>query len=119
MDLGKQRKPQGNPDRLPGIEGVEMRKVYYNRMRILPTLLLLVLGVALATALVGGSQASSPQALKTASLESHEGLTISALPWTDPDQYKEKFPKKSPYAAGVLAIQVVFRNDSNESLRVN
>lgn len=57
-------------------------------------------------------------ALKTASLESHEGLTISALPWTDPAKYKEKFPKKSPYSAGVLAIQVSFRNDSDESLRV-
>ena len=61
-----------------------------------------------------------PQAsLKTASLESHEGLTISALPWTDPAQYKEKFPKKSPYAGGVLAVQVAFRNDSDESVRVN
>lgn len=61
-----------------------------------------------------------PQAsLKTASLESHEGFTISALPWTDPEQYKEKFPKKSPFASGVLAVQVAFRNDSDESVRVN
>jgi hypothetical protein len=63
---------------------------------------------------------SPPQApLKTASLESHEGFTISALPWTDPEQYKEKFPKKSPFASGVLAVQVAFRNDSDESVRVN
>jgi hypothetical protein len=41
------------------------------------------------------------------------------LPWTDPAQYKEKFPKKSPYAGGVLAVQVAFRNDSDESIRVN
>jgi hypothetical protein len=57
--------------------------------------------------------------LKTASLESHEGLTVSALPWTDASQYKDKFPKKSPFAAGVLALQVNFRNDSDDSLRVN
>jgi hypothetical protein len=112
----RRRKAQGNPDRPPGIEGVEMRKVYYNPMRIpavaLPSFLVcLILGVVLAAA---------PQAsLKTASLESHEGLTISALPWTDPAQYKEKFPKKSPFAGGVLAIQVAFRNDSDESVRVN
>jgi hypothetical protein len=56
--------------------------------------------------------------LRTASLESHEGLTISALPWTEAAKYKEKFPKKSPYAAGVLAIQVSFRNDSDDSMRV-
>ena len=63
---------------------------------------------------------SHPQAsLKTASLESHEGLTVSALPWTVPSQYKEKFPKKSPFDGGVLVVQVNFRNESDESLRIN
>ena len=63
----------------------------------------------------GGQRAS----LKTASLETHEGLTISAQPWTDAALYKEKFPKKSPFAAGIVAMQVVFRNDSNESMKVS
>jgi hypothetical protein len=66
---------------------------------------------------------SPPQAqqdsLKAASLESHEGLTVSALPWTVPSQYKDKFPKKSPFDGGVLVVQINFRNDSDESLRVN
>jgi hypothetical protein len=57
--------------------------------------------------------------LRTASRESHEGLTISATPWTDAAKYKEKFPKKSPYAAGVMAVEVSFRNDSNESVKIN
>jgi hypothetical protein len=94
-----------------------MRKVYYNLRRIPPAvpLVVLVLTVALAVVALARPQAS----LKDASVESHEGLTISALPWTEPALYKEKFPKKSPYAAGVLAVQVVFRNDANESLRVN
>jgi hypothetical protein len=101
-----------------------MRKVYYNLMRkpFLPLPLVFILALA-AIALPqppATPQPASPQStLKAASLESHEGLTISALPWTDPSLYKEKFPKKSPYAAGVLAVQVVFRNDSNDSLRVN
>ena len=97
-----------------------MRKPYYTRMQT-PSLALLAVPIAtIAFALAAHSLAHPSQgALKTASLESHEGLTISALPWTDPAQYKEKFPKKSPYAAGVLAIQVVFRNDSGDSLRVN
>jgi hypothetical protein len=63
-------------------------------------------------------QLRQPQMLKTASLETHEGLTISAQPWTDASLYKEKFPKKSPYGAGIVGILVVFRNDSNESLKV-
>jgi hypothetical protein len=94
------------------------RKAYYNLMRnpavALPAL---VAGLWLAGLLVAGP---SPQAsLKAASLESHEGLTVSALPWTDPAQYKEKFPKKSPFAGGVLAVQVAFRNDSDDSVRIN
>lgn len=112
---------QGNPERPSGIEGVEMRKVYYNWMRTPLLSVLLVLIVAIVSAALPGTSPNAlPQgAIKAASLESHEGLTISALPWMDPGQYKEKFPKKSPYVGGVLAIQVEFRNDSNEALRVN
>jgi hypothetical protein len=75
----------------------------------------------LCTALLAVSlrPAQQPAALKTAALESHEGLTISAQPWTRAVLYKEKFGKNSPYAVGVLAIQVIFRNDSDEAVRVN
>ena len=41
------------------------------------------------------------------------------MPWNDPAQYKEKFHKKSPYAAGIVALQVTFRNDSDDSLKVS
>ncbi|MDP9339345.1 MAG: hypothetical protein M3P45_10800 [Acidobacteriota bacterium] len=64
-------------------------------------------------------QGTQQTSLKTASLETHEGLTISVRPWTDAALYKDKFPKKSPYAAGLIAMQVTFRNDSDESLKVN
>jgi hypothetical protein len=67
----------------------------------------------------GNATAQQTAPLKTSALESHEGLTISALPWTNPALYKEKFHKKSPYAAGIVALQVVFRNDSDDSLKVN
>lgn len=79
----------------------------------------------LAACLMAGTYADAQQngnqraSLKTASLETHEGLTISAQPWTDAALYKEKFPKKSPFAAGIVAMQVVFRNDSNESMKVS
>jgi hypothetical protein len=105
---------QGNPARPPGIEGVEMRKVYYNLVRVA------ALRIPLVTASLLGTFAGAQQApLQTASLESHEGLTISAAPWTEAAKYKEKFPKKSPYAAGIVAVQVSFRNDSDDSVRVN
>ena len=76
---------------------------------------------AITAACVFGFKLSAGQqgSLKGASLEAHEGLTISAQPWTDAAQYKEKFPKKSPFSAGILAVNVAFRNDSPESLRIN
>jgi hypothetical protein len=107
---------QGNPAYPPGIEGVKMRKVYYNPVRKL-TLMLPFLAAALVAARQGTSQ--QPSTLKTASLESHEGLTITARAWTDPALYKEKFHKKSPYAAGIIALQVAFRNDSDDSMKIN
>ena len=97
-----------------------MRKVYYNSMRNLsgavPFLAACLMAGGYASAQQSGAQGPS---LKAAALETHEGLTISALPWTDASLYKEKFPKKSPFAAGIVAMQVVFRNDSNESMKVS
>jgi hypothetical protein len=114
--LADGRTAQGNPAYPPGIEGVKMRKVYYN----LPRKLTLFLPIFLASHLAASKASAQQQApLKTSALESHEGLTISALPWTNPALYKEKFHKKSPYAAGIVAVQVVFRNDSGESMKVN
>jgi hypothetical protein len=46
-------------------------------------------------------------------------MTITARPWTDPALYKEKFHKKSPLAAGIVAVQVAFRNDSDDSMKIN
>ena len=93
-----------------------MRKVYYNLMPKL-TPILPMLALSLMTCEPGAAQ--QPSSLKTTSLESHEGMTITARPWTDPALYKERFPKKSPFAAGIVAIQVVFRNDSDDSMKVN
>ena len=95
-----------------------MRKVYYNLMRN-PALRIPVVTVSLLATLTANSPRAQQTALQTASLDSHEGMTISADPWTDAGKYKEKFPKKSPYAAGILAVQVSFRNDSDDSVKVN
>jgi hypothetical protein len=94
-----------------------MRNIYYNSMR---SLFGVVLGCLIVAAYAGAQKEGSQRAsLRTASLETHEGLTISAQPWTDATLYKEKFPKKSPFAAGIVAMQVAFRNDSDESMKVS
>jgi hypothetical protein len=93
-----------------------MRKVYYNLMPKLTFILPLLAAPLLALSPGASLQQTS---LKTNSLESHEGMTITARPWTDAALYKEKFPKKSPFAAGIVAIQTVFRNDSDETMKIN
>src|SRR5271168_597393 len=105
-----------------------MSKKHYNLMAKLLIAIPCVTAVFFLNARWATSQASAPQytfsqgakqsPLQTSALESHEGVTISARPWTDAAQYKEKFPKKSPFAAGVLAVQVAFRNDSEQSVKV-
>jgi len=93
-----------------------MRKVYYNRMRTIA--IFVPLGSALLLA-SGISHGQSQQPIRASAVESHEGLTISVLPLTTAAQYKEKFPKKSPHAAGILAVQVTFQNDADQSVKVN
>ena len=97
-----------------------MRKVYYNSMQKLSAAVPFLAACLMAGAYTDAQQSGGQRAsLKTASLETHEGLTISAQPWTDAALYKEKFPKKSPFASGIVAMQLVFRNDSNESMKVS
>lgn len=106
----------GNLALPPGIEGVEMRKDYYNPMRNLA----IIVPFLAATLFSEGPAVQQPQAtMKAASVESHEGVTISARPWTDAVTYKVKFQKKSPLAAGIVAIDTIVRNDSDESMKVD
>ena len=96
-----------------------MRKVYYTPMPKLTLILPIFAAFVLAPASQpSAAQQPQPSSLKTNSLESHEGMTITARPLTDPTDYKDKFPKKSPYAAGMVAVQVSFRNDSDESMKI-
>jgi hypothetical protein len=100
-----------------------MQKVYYSWMKNVRSLrftfftpLALLPLLALTTA--WPQQQSPPEPLKTSSLDSHDGLTIAADPWLSAERYKATFPKKSPYLAGVLAVKMNFRNDSDESIKV-
>lgn len=95
-----------------------MRKDYYNPMRNMA-----VIVPFLAAAIFIAGPSARPQApqttMRAASVESHEGVTISAQPWTEPENYKPKFPKKSPLASGIVAINTVIRNDTDESMKID
>jgi len=73
-----------------------------------------------ATLFSDGPAAQQPQAtMKAASLEAHEGVTIGVEPWTQASRYKEKFPKKTPFAAGIVALRLSIRNDNDEAVKLN
>ncbi len=44
---------------------------------------------------------------------------MAADPWVRPDEYKARFGKKTPYDAGIIAIDVYFRNDGPRPIRLN
>lgn len=104
-----------------------MRKDYYIPMpNYVARRTLVLVPLLMAAFYLDGSMfsaAASPQGpagtLRAAAVESHEGVTISAQPWMDPATYKAKFPKKSPLAFGIVAVNTVFRNDSDDSMKVD
>jgi hypothetical protein len=53
------------------------------------------------------------------SSHSHDGVTITAQAWTDPANYKPKFPKKNPLSGGIVGVQFTLQNDSPDTARVN
>ena len=65
------------------------------------------------------TQSAQAGALKGVASDSHEGVIISVEPWTHAGNYKEKFPKKSPFTGGVVALHVTIRNNSDESVKVD
>ena len=66
----------------------------------------------------GQSAPADPMSLRTRDV--HEGLTIVADPYMRASRYsKDVFGKKSFYAAGIVAIDVYFRNDNNVPIRLN
>lgn len=93
-----------------------MEKVYYKRMRkaafVVACAVLLLFSASSAQ-----QQQSAP--MRTSALDSHEGMTIAAEPWTASAQYKQAFPKKNPYSSGIVAIRVMLRNETADSIRVN
>jgi len=109
---------QGNPAPTQGIEGVEMRKVYYKRMRKAAFTLSCALLLFVPSASIPQQRPQST-AMRTSALDSHEGMTVAAEPLTDAEQYKPVFPKKNPYSSGIVAIRVMFRNETPDSIRVN
>ncbi|MBZ5702158.1 MAG: hypothetical protein LAN84_09945 [Acidobacteriia bacterium] len=88
-------------------------------MRLRTIVLLGIILAASAWGLAGGQGRAQSLAPSPAAAETHEGVTITAQPWTAPADYKPRFPKKTPLTAGLVGIQVAVQNDSAAAVRVN
>lgn len=97
-----------------------MQTAYYILMRKLSApVLLAFLTIFLAPSLAAQPATQQATPARAAIQDSHEGMTIGIDPWTVASRYKERFPKKSPFSKGVIALQVSFRNDTDESIRID
>jgi hypothetical protein len=76
----------------------------------------MILAAGLLCAGISAAQQANIEALPAR--DTHEGLTIAADPYTDPNRSKERFGKKHPYQAGLLAVEVLIRNDNSQPVRV-
>jgi hypothetical protein len=84
-------------------------------LRTLP-ILVLVLPV------LAGAQSPPPPAdpMSLSTRDAHENLTIVADPYVTAARYKKEiFGKRSPYDAGIVAIEVYFKNDNELPIRLN
>jgi len=95
-----------------------MQTVYYNAMRQIVSALVMAAVILCATTLADGQQISGAPT-RTLITDSHEGVTIDVDPWTSASRYKGKFPKKNPYTAGLVAVQLTIHNDNDEPIRLN
>jgi len=93
-----------------------MQTVYYSLMRKLLAVVVVVF-LGFAAGRVARGQQSKP--LRTSILDAHEGVTIGVEPWTQANRYKEKFPKKTPFGAGIVALRLSIRNDNDEAVKLN
>jgi hypothetical protein len=84
---------------------------------------------AVLTALLGGEPARAalqapvqaaesvdPSALPAH--DSHQGLLIAADPYLSNERSRQRFGKKHPYGAGLLALEVFLRNDTDGPIQI-
>ncbi len=54
-----------------------------------------------------------------AAKDNHEGFTVAADAYSDPARTKDKFAKADPYKAGLLAVDVLLKNDTTYPVHVD
>lgn len=90
-------------------------------IRLTPLLLALGLSCSAVRAQGNSKSSAAPPAKAPAGMlphDRHDGLAIFVDPYTDPARAKEKFGKASPLGAGILPLEVIMQNDTEQPIRV-
>jgi hypothetical protein len=77
----------------------------------------MIVALLCAPCVLAQSAPADPFALQTR--DSHQKLLVVADPYVAADRYKGALSKKSPYEAGIMAVDVYFRNDNDAPIRLN
>jgi hypothetical protein len=78
--------------------------------------LLLSFGLCIAAGITARAQ-NDPASLPARDV--HQGLLVAVNPYLSAERYKAKFGKHTPYEAGIVALEVFFRNDNDVPLRLD
>jgi len=66
-----------------------------------------------------GRNSAAAAAGNDLSHDRHDGLTISADPYTDVERAKKTFGKANPIPAGILPVEVFLRNETDQPIRID
>ena len=87
-------------------------------MRTLSLFATVLLAAACSFAQANAS-AGRPSAASSLPHDTHDGLTVSADPYSDAGRSKQKFGKADPLPTGILPVEVYLRNETEQPVRVN
>jgi hypothetical protein len=65
------------------------------------------------------SQAAQTPPQQSLAHDHHDGLDVSADPYTDGERAKKKFGKADPIPAGILPVEVFLRNELDQPIKID
>jgi hypothetical protein len=87
------------------------------QMRLLALIAVISLGLTFAYGQASSQSGTGDQL--TLPHDRHDGLDVSADPYTDAIRAKNKFGKANPLPAGILPVEVFLRNELDEPIHVD
>ena len=89
-------------------------------MRFFTVFAAIPLAATLALGQAGSpAKTNPPSDPATLAHDQHEGMSVSADPYTDAERAKKKFGKADPLPVGILPVEVFLRNELDQPIRID